>query len=119
MNTQQGTIETNTGQPTESARTIWISAAVSAACFALYFAEERGFRIFEPSVQTFKSLEEAVPSPIEILTVLGVTSLGVCASLVALISSVMWIARHVHSVRHANGAAQGAFASGAAHHSAL
>ena len=115
MTTQQGNIETNAEQPVESARTIWTSAAVSAACFALYFAEERGFRIFEQSVQTFQSLEEAVPSPIEILTVLGATSLGVCAGLVALISSVMWLVRHT---RQANGAAQGGFAGGAVHQSA-
>jgi hypothetical protein len=115
MTTQQGTIETNSEQPVESARTIWTSAAVSAACFTLYFAEKRGFRIFEQSVQSFQTLEEAVPSPIEILTVLGVTSLGVCAGLVALISSVMWIVRHV---RQTHGATQGGFAGGAVQQSA-
>ncbi len=103
----------NAEQPAEPAKTIWISAAVSAACFSLYFAEERGFRIFEQSVQAFQNLEEAVPSPIEILTVLGVTSLGVCAGLVALISGVAWIVRHM---RQTNGASvQGSFGGAAAH----
>ena len=91
------------GQGTKSVRTIWISAAVSAACFALYIAEAHGFRVFDESVRNIQTAEAVVPSPMEILTVLGITSLGVCAGLVAMISLVVWF---VQQARHARDAAE-------------
>lgn len=90
-------------QRTDSVRTSWISAAVSAACFALYLAEAHGFRIFEESVRNIQTAEAVVPSPMEILTVLGITSLGICAGLVAMISLVVWF---VHQARHARDASE-------------
>lgn len=111
MNTQQGSLETNLGQETQNVRSIWISAAVSAACFALYIAEEHGFRIFEESVRNIQTSEAVVPSPMEILTVLGITSLGVCAGLVAMISLVVWF---VQQARNARDAAENDYANAGA-----
>jgi hypothetical protein len=100
MNTQQGSTQTATGMQPSSGRTAWISAAVFAACLALYIAEQHGFRIFDESVHTMQAAEAGVPSPLEILTLLGTTSLGVCAGLVSLISCITWLVRRV---RHATG----------------
>jgi len=108
MNTPQGSIEPNLVRRTQSVRTIYISAAVSAACFALYIAEGHGFRIFEESVRKIQTAEAVVPSPMEILTVLGITSLGVCAGIVALISCIVWIVQHL---RPAHDAGHGDYAS--------
>ena len=89
-------------QPT-TGRTFWISAAVFAACLALYIAERYGFRIFDESLRSARTGEPVVPSPLEILTLLGVISAGVCAGLVALVSSIIWLVRQPRRASEAVG----------------
>ncbi len=97
MNTQDGSHEAEVAAPTSSpGKTILISAALFAACFSLYFAEQRGFRVFDDHLASVANGEPGIPSPLEIITVLSVTSLGVCAGLVSLISAVGWFVRRLH-----------------------
>lgn len=97
MKTHQGPTETLADQQPASGSTAWISAAIFAACLALYIAEQNGFRIFDENVRSMQAGEAGVPSPLEVLTLLGTTSLGVCAGLVSLISSIAWIVRRLRS----------------------
>ncbi len=111
MNTQDGTHEAENAAPTSSpGRTILISAVLFAACFSLYFAEQHGFRIFDESVAGTALGDAGVPSPLEIITVLGVTSLGVCAGLVSLISAVGWLVRRIQRHHDCRQAATGCVA---------
>lgn len=102
MNSHYGPTDLGTSSPKEHSRTIWASAAVSAACFAFYFAEQHGFRIFEESTGTIAAQEFNIPSPMEVLALLGVTSVGVCAALVAVISMGAWLVRQVRHLRSAS-----------------
>lgn len=97
-------------QPSQGS-TGWISVAVFAACGALYIAEAHGFRIFDESLRGREAADVGVPSPLEILTLLGTTSLGVCAGLVALITFVTSLVRRV---RHADESDRKEYADGTA-----
>ncbi len=119
MNSQHGSNnEPALSSPKEDIRTLCVSAAVSAACFALYFAEDHGFRLFEESVRGGASAEMTVPSPLEVLTVLGVTSVGVCAALIAAISFGGLVVRLVRQLRISLREEAAAIADDRVHHGA-
>ena len=109
------TNETEDGSLADGGGSIWISATIFAACAALYIAEQNGFRIFEANVIASEAGDAAVPSPLEVLTVLGTTSVGVCAGLVACISTVGWLVRRVRQlIAHAHSDSHSATPAGAA-----
>ena len=116
MNSQHEPTEATTSSPAANIRTLCSSATVSAACFALYFAEEGGFRIFEESMHSTPGAEFNVPSPLEVLTVLGTTSVGVCAALVAAISAGALLVRLVRRLRIAAAEEAAAVAEDRVHH---
>lgn len=116
MNSQHEPTENTTSSPAANIRTLCSSAAVSVACFALYFAEDHGFRIFEESMHGTSGVEFNVPSPLEVLTLLGVTSVGVCAGLVAAISLGALLIRLVRHLRIAAAEDAAAMAEDRAHH---
>jgi hypothetical protein len=100
MKTQHESVETAVGSRTSNGGNVWISAAIFAVCIAFYVAEQHGYRIFDDNVRDMRSVETVVPSPLEILALLGITSVGVFAGLVSLIACVTRIVRFIQQVRH-------------------
>jgi len=99
MKTPHGSNESASESSPANGRTVCISTAVFAVCLALYLAELHGFRVFDESARRTGSGEPVIPSPLEILTLLGMISVGVSSGLVALFSSGIWLTGQLRHIR--------------------
>jgi hypothetical protein len=96
MKAQHGITDTANGSQSSNSRTFWISSGIFAACLALYIAELHGFRVFDESVRgTVAFGEPVIPSPLEIVTLLGAIAIGVSSGLISVVSSIIWLVRHL------------------------
>lgn len=82
-------------------RVFCISSLVFVGCAVLFLCELEGFRVFDRSLWGIHSKESGIISPPEMLIFFGGIALGIVAGIVASVSAVAWLVRHLrHSPNH-------------------